>query len=116
MAERTAKNSRRLASPGSLHRASVCALIQGIERVGVKKLAELTELLVVVDADRDIMCHKLHYCVEMFASTKLSFSLVVQERIKSSTNNTVRKVATRPVVSAHDVTLSSPRQIACVFL
>ncbi len=81
-------------------------LAQDVERVGAEKLAELTEFLVVVDAQRCAVRRELDQGIEVLPLSELLLCLVIHERVELAPDIALEDVLCVLVVGAHDVYLS----------
>jgi len=84
----------------------VRGLAQDVERVGAEKLAELTEFLVVVDAQRCAVRRELDQGIEVLPLSELLLCLVIHERVELAPDIALEDVLCVLVVGAHDVYLS----------
>ena len=84
----------------------MCILAQGIESIRVKELTESIELLVFVDAQRRCVRREFYDCVEVFTSTQLSLSLMIQERVELAPDTPVHDMFRVLVIRTHDGSLS----------
>ena len=100
------KNSRRLASPELLHRASVFALGQCVECVGIQQLGESKKFPVAVDAQRGAVCLELDESIEMFPVSKLLFRLVIHKGVELAPDVPLCDVFSVLVIGTHGGHLS----------